>query len=470
MSIVRANAFHTPLRDGSVNLVVTSPPYWSFRSYRDGGEHVEGQVGDELEPVGFLRNLWAVMDDLWRVTAADASVFINLGDKQAGSGGHNNSGIVGATSIFRENARAIIEARDTAVSRRDSPDRYLQASYVRDKSLHLLPHAFALGCIAPELYREPFDPSTVVQDWARMQLVQAGHPQWICRAEIIWFKPNGMPESAADRVRRNHEVWFHFVKQRRYFYSVDEIAEPYAARSLERAKHAAHRHEGRTGTPGEDRDADEFQPWEPSPLGKLPGSVWTIPTAQLVIPEEVRAYYHLPKHHAPFPIEWPRKLIMGWSPAGICTECGTGRHRRRGTVCEECGEFRPLQSKACPECGYVRNWRENRQAMAELNSDWSQNGAGAPRVPGKHTNQSIMGELVCNCDEATAPTRPAVVLDPFSGTGTSAMVARSLGRIGIGVDLSWDYCRLGDWRVHHSGHGGKVQSRVDAERQGLLFG
>jgi hypothetical protein len=466
MSIVRANVFATPLRPKSVNLVITSPPYWSLRSYRDGDEHLEGQVGDEPQPIDFLRNLWRAMDSLWDATTDDASVFINLGDKQAGSGCHNNSGVVGKTSIFRETNRAIVEARDTVVSRRDSPDRYLQAAYVRDKSLHLLPHTFALGCIAPEMYREPFDPPT--QDWGRLVVVR--HPQWICRAEIIWSKPNGMPESAADRVRRNHEVWFHFVKQRRYFYSVDEISEPYAESSINRAQYAAHRHEGRTGTPGETRDADEFQPWEPFPMGKLPGSVWEIPTAQLVIPEEVRKYYRLPKHHAPFPLEWPRKLIMGWSPKEICTVCDKGRHRRRGRICEECGEFRPLQSKACPECGYVRNWKENRQAAVELKAEnFSTPGNGTPRVPGKHENQSVMGEYVCDCEEPTAPTRPAVVLDPFSGTGTTAMVARSLGRIGIGIDLSHDYCRFGWWRVNRSGHGSKVEDRVNAERQGRLL-
>lgn len=466
--IVRGDATAIPLAPGSVNLAISSPPYWSLRSYRDEGEHLEGQVGDEDDPTGFLCSLWATMDSLWDVTADDASVFINLGDKSAGSGGHNNSGTVGKTSIFRP-GHPVAMARNAVVSRRDSPDRYLQASYVRDKSLHLLPHAFALGCIAPELYREPFDPAPVTEDWADMRIVREQRPQWICRAEMIWSKPNGMPESAADRVRRSHEVWFHFVKQRRYFYAVDELAEPYAASSIARANHAPHRHEGRTGTPGETRAVDEFQPWEPHPLGKLPGSVWEIPTAQLIIPEEIRAYYDLPKHHAPFPIEWPRRLVLGWSAPGICIECGIGRHRRRGRICEECGELRPFQSKACPECGYVRDWKENRKALEELNSDWSAPGAGAPRVPGKHKNTSVLTDLVCDCDKPMAPTRPSVVLDHFCGSGTTVGVARSLGRIGVGIDLSHDYCRLAQWRLAQPGQWSKVHERTNAERQGSLL-
>lgn len=68
-----------------------------------------------------------------------------------------------------------------------------------------------------------------------------------------------------------------------------------------------------------------------------------------------------------------------------------------------------------------------------------------------------------------APTTPAVVLDPFGGTGTTAMVAKALGRIGISVDLSADYCRLARWRIDHSGHATKALKRTDAERQGSLL-
>ena len=53
----------------------------------------------------------------------------------------------------------------------------------------------------------------------------------------------------------------------------------------------------------------------------------------------------------------------------------------------------------------------------------------------------------CGCPDATAPVRPAVVVDPFGGTGTTALVASMLGRTGISVDLSADYCRLARWRT-----------------------
>ena len=62
------------------------------------------------------------------------------------------------------------------------------------------------------------------------------------------------------------------------------------------------------------------------------------------------------------------------------------------------------------------------------------------------TAATITGEA-CACPEPTAPTRPGVVLDPFGGTGTTALVADALGRHGISVDMSADYCRLAGWRT-----------------------
>lgn len=70
-------------------------------------------------------------------------------------------------------------------------------------------------------------------------------------------------------------------------------------------------------------------------------------------------------------------------------------------------------------------------------------GIGNWRVTTERTHK---GEE-CACPEPTAPTRPAVVLDPFGGTGTTALVAKALGRHGISNDMSADYCRLAGWRT-----------------------
>jgi hypothetical protein len=93
--LLRADALSIPLRDRSVNLVVTSPPYFALRDYEEGGESLRGQIGSEARPRDFLVALWRVMDELWRVMADDGIVVVNLGDKRSGSGGHNNATLPG---------------------------------------------------------------------------------------------------------------------------------------------------------------------------------------------------------------------------------------------------------------------------------------------------------------------------------------------------------------------------------------
>lgn len=85
------------------------------------------------------------------------------------------------------------------------------------------------------------------------------------------------------------------------------------------------------------------------------------------------------------------------------------------------------------------------------------------------TTEATITGYRCACDVNLAPTRPAIVFDPFVGTGTVPMVARALGRYGIGLDLSRDYLRLATWRIGKSRHGAKSINRTNRERQGHLW-
>jgi len=172
-----------------------------------------------------------------------------------------------------------------------------------------------------------------------------------------------------------------------------------------------------------------------NPLGKLPGSVWSVPSEPLRVPD------HLPQHFAAFPQEWPRRLILGWSPSGICTVCGEGR--------------RPVVEKErTPYLGDPRDLRK-RTSVNGGERKW------------QDAEATITG-YACACPDTSAPTRPAVVLDPFGGTGTVAMVARSLGRYGVSIDLSADYLRLARWRIWESGHAAKAIRRTHEEAQGVM--
>ena len=85
-SLLRANALAIPLADDSVDAIIKSPPYFALRSYQDDGEHYDGQIGSEPTPRDFLEALWAVTAECKRVLKPSGSMFVNLGDKYAGSG------------------------------------------------------------------------------------------------------------------------------------------------------------------------------------------------------------------------------------------------------------------------------------------------------------------------------------------------------------------------------------------------
>jgi len=392
--LLQADAVALPLADDTVDLVVTSPPYFALRSYQDDGDHYDGQIGSEATPAEFLDALWAVTAECVRVLKPSGSLWVNLGDKYAGSGGHNNAGVGGTGR---------------------GPTTYTKASgHARPKSLMGLPWRYAIGCI---------------DDLGL-----------ILRAEVVWSKPNGLPESVADRVRRSHEQWFHFTLEPRYFSALDEIREPQKEPERSGTWNGAN-----TGDPASPRSHSAWQGevLAYNPLGKLPGSVWSIPSEPLQVPDELGV-----DHFAAFPQEWPRRLILGWCPAEVCTACGQGRA--------------PVADKT-----YTSTQETNNAGKTEANPD-NNKGAADLRFGRAIRTTEITG-YACACPDNSAPSTPGVVLDPFAGTGTVPMVARALGRTGIGVDLSADYLRLARWRVFESGHASKTVARTNGERQGLLL-
>lgn len=216
-----------------------------------------------------------------------------------------------------------------------------------------------------------------------------GGGSWILRAEIIWHRTNAMPESASDRVMRRHEQWFHFTKSERYYSAADTLREVRPDGSL----------------------------------GSLPGSVWDVPSEPIRgIPEG------LPRHTATFPSEFVRRLVLGWSPSGICVKCGEPR--------------RPVMKREFTgEANVAEGERQKQRSGVRA--------GGATTTTLGRTDKIVRrfdGEK-CGCKTPTADTIPSVVLDPFGGSGTTAAVASALGRQGISVDLSYDYCKLARWRA-----------------------
>jgi len=436
--LIHGDALHVSdlLEPESVDLIVTSPPYFALRSYRDDGEHYDGQIGSEATPGEFVDALIACTRDWLRVLRPGGSIFVNLGDKYANAAPSGTAGYIGAGAGGQWD-----DVSDTL-----PPIRTDQFG-IKTKSLMGLPWRYALRCI-DEL-------------------------GLILRAEIVWSKPNGLPESVTDRVRRSHEQWFHFTRQGRYFAAIDEVREEHSGGSNygrsdgqappagKLARQVANGDRG--GTIG-GTNPDLF-----NPLGKVPGSVWTIPSEPLVVPDALGV-----DHFAAFPSELPRRLVLGWSPSGYCTVCDQPRRavvERKPMVWREsptiAGRSAPgaslkpasgtmleapetrITGYVCDCTPYTDHPGQRIPASERTGNRLAVDPGNVPRqTTGSLGNAPRVGSWreYHHDDWTPAPTRPAVVLDPFAGTGTTPAVAHLLGRHGIGIDLSKDYLRLAEWR------------------------
>ncbi|WP_067470118.1 DNA-methyltransferase [Actinomadura macra] len=390
-AIIRADARRLPLPDTSVDLIVTSPPYYALRSYQDDGQHYARQIGAEPTPGEYLDALLACTREWIRVLKPEGSLWVNLGDKYSQRTATRRSSHQDGLHPDRSGVAKNWQ-RDRAAGRARMPRENTiddTGRYVPEKSLIGLPWRYAIRCV--------------------------DNLGLILRAEIIWSKPNGLPESVTDRVRRSHEQWFHFTKQPRYYAVLDEIREPHIAPNR---NHGAKAMAGRNiNLPRTTTGAYSG----PNPLGALPGSVWDVATQPLKVPAALAV-----EHFATFPPNLIRRIVLGWSPSGICTSCGEGR---RPLVARERMPDRP---------GRVQG--RSRDALLD--------GHGPDGRAGNRFKAHVtVTGYACACPEPAAPTRPSVVLDPFGGTGTTALVASVHGRHGISVDMSADYCRLAQWRT-----------------------
>lgn len=178
------------LASGSVQTCITSPPYWGLRDY---GE--DEQIGMEKTPEQFVEELCKVFDEVWRVLADDGTLWLNLGDSYSGSG-KGPSGNLGAKHDERN-----MEHKHSAIV----PDG------LKPKDLVGIP-------------------------WRVAFALQARG--WYLRQDIIWAKPNPMPESVTDRCTKSHEYIFLLTKQPKYYFDHEAIKEKAKTEPQARDKNA----------------------------------------------------------------------------------------------------------------------------------------------------------------------------------------------------------------------------------------
>jgi DNA modification methylase len=348
------------LPERRVQAVVTSPPYWGLRDYGQAG-----QLGLERTPEEYVANMVDVFRGVRRVLRDDGTLWLNLGDSYnaAGREGHGTR-----TGYKQQTNRASANGHDQ---------------------------------------NRPSDPALKPKDlvgipWRVAFALQADG--WYLRSDIIWAKPNPMPESVTDRPTKSHEYLFLLTKAERYYYDSAAIAEESAS-------------EGRVPGGGFKTDAsrndgdrsDRAMCIQPVAATRNARTVWTIATQP-----------YSGSHFATMPEELARRCILAGSSAKACESCGAPWERQ-------------LERTAM-----VLKRSERTHSMGQTRS------SGTMLEP--PTATTIGWSPTCECESNTGAA-PSVVLDPFGGSGTTAAVAVGHGRRAIHIDLNPAYLELARQRI-----------------------
>lgn len=174
--IMEGDALHALrlLPSNSIQCVVTSPPYWGLRDYG-----IDGQIGLESTLPQFINHLVAIFGEIKRVLRNDGTLWINIGDGYT-------SGNRGYRAADKKNPARAMSVRP------DTPEG------LKPKDLQGIPWRLAFA----------------LQD-----------DGWYLRSDIVWHKPNAMPESVKDRPTRSHEYLFMLTKSERYYYNHEAVKE-----------------------------------------------------------------------------------------------------------------------------------------------------------------------------------------------------------------------------------------------------
>ncbi len=314
------------LPEKTVQTCVTSPPYFGLRDYG-----VDGQIGLEPTPAEYVEQMVQVFREVRRVLRDDGTLWLNLGDSYARTGGTD------------KNITSTGKVGDTLKTLDMLPDRKQRApSGLKDKDLIGIPWRVAFA------------------------LQQDG---WYLRQDIIWHKPNPMPESVRDRCTKAHEYVFLLSKSERYYWDVEAMRELAVGQTLHDLTGPGYAAPGQTPNTGNRSRRDSFKR-EASKRAK-------------VIPGQTVGTHRADRDES---------------------EYDTGRRNRRSVWTVATRPYKGAHFATFPPA------------------------------------------LIEPCILAGAPF-DGLVLDPFTGSGTTAAVALQHGRRFIGCELNPDYIKLAEARI-----------------------
>jgi DNA modification methylase len=380
---------------GSVQTCVTSPPYFGLRDYGH-----EGQIGLEPTPDEFVAALVGVFREVRRVLRDDGTVWLNLGDSYAGSWGAQSR-----VGNFPSDKSTLTTNNGRGPKAGDKYSALSAGQIAAHPRGQTQTGAIPKGADykAKDLIGIP---------WMVAFALRADG--WFLRSDIIWAKPNPMPESVTDRPTKAHEYLFLLSKGPRYWYDHEAIKEQHDTADTD-ARNRADFEIGRERNRGGRTDGYTSGT---TPLGWGEGgrnkrSVWTVATQPFP-----------GAHFATFPPKLIEPCILAGCPERMCGECGA--------PWERIVERTKMVVKPTPK-----------RAEWQATDDHARTQVGGTMTE-PPTSRTVGFAPSCGHD---APAVPGTVLDPFAGAGTTGMVALRHGRSFIGCELSPDYVRLARDRI-----------------------
>ena len=401
------------LPDASAHCCVTSPPYWGLRDYGH-----DGQIGLESTPEAYVARMVEVFREVRRVLRDDGTLWINLGDSYAGSWGNQG----------RKETRGTQRPINGPMLQR------LRAGKVHDEGCCLDEDCLCPAGDSDDIYPDKKSgtgswvndhPTLKAKDlvgipWRVAFALQADG--WWLRQDIIWHKPNPMPESVRDRCTKAHEYVFLLTKSERYYYDAEAVSE-------------AATHAGKTvktnGAAGMEGFGDGMRTRHGFARGIVVGptrnrrSVWTVTTKP-----------YSGAHFAVMPADLVEPCIKAGCPDQCCTMCGAGYER-----------VTARQKHFESGSGRSGNAIEGKQDLSASDANSTPDIRMGPVVEVR----TLGWQPACDC--AASGTVPGTVLDPFAGSGTTLAVAAELGRSAIGCELNAEYIALAERRIREARQG-----------------
>lgn len=368
------------LPDNFVHCIVTSPPYFGLRNYG-----IAGQIGLEETPREFVNKLVMLFREARRVLRDDGVVWVNMGDSYSGSG-RGPGGVSG------------IVPSQTTRQGFTGTDRTIHEGF-KAKDLMMIPARLAIA------------------------LQEDG---WYLRSEIVWSKPNPMPESVTDRPTKSHEMVYLLAKSERYFYDKVAISEPVKSDTVERNQRGNSNHHKNLAVPG--RSSHSMHQARANgteyvmPPTRNKRSVWTVPVGGFK-----------GAHFAVFPEKLITPMILAGCPETVCAVCGAPHERVVGR-----GEILSVGGSDNPERARANLANHSRQSGDTYNSQYTNR-----MIQRRH--EHLGWKPTCDCDAGTVP---GIVLDMFGGSGTVGVVALKHNRRYILNDLNREYVNIANERLN----------------------